>query len=158
VQLEGAKVVKAKEKYNKVFEKLPVYLIEEQAPVTDNPFSKEDPYNKLKQCLLAASGCSKSEKLDSLLNFPKMGANERPSVVLKHLNTLMPQSLEELYMAIYLRVLPDGYREHFSHCQFKTSEELAAVVEGLWEMRGGNPAVVVAVGRAASPRRHQSPA
>jgi hypothetical protein len=46
--------------------------------------------------------------LDSLLNFPKMGVNERPSVVLARLNTLKPASLEELYMAIYLRELPDG--------------------------------------------------
>jgi hypothetical protein len=137
-QLEDAKVVKSKAKYNKVLEKLPVHIIEELAPVTDNPSSFEVPYTKLKQRLLAAYGCSKWEKLDSLLNFPNMGANKQPSVVLKRLNTLMSPSLEELYMAIYLRVLPDGYREHFSHCQFKTAEELAAVVDGLWEMRGGN--------------------
>jgi hypothetical protein len=54
-------------------------------------------------------------------------------------------------MATYLRVLPDGYCEHFSRCQFKTAEELAAVVDGLWEMRGSNLAVVAAVGRSASP-------
>jgi hypothetical protein len=65
--------------------------------------------------------------------------------VLARLNTLKPASLEELYIAIYLRVLPDGYREHFSRCQFKTAEELAAVADGLWEMRGGNPAVVAAL-------------
>jgi hypothetical protein len=111
----------------------------------------------LKERLLAAYGRSKWEKLDSLLNFPKMGVNERPSVVLAHLNTLKPASLEELFCAIYLWVLPDGYREHFSRSQFKTAEELAAVADGLWEMRCGNPAVVVAVGLSASPGRQQSP-
>jgi hypothetical protein len=35
-QLEDAKVVKPKEKYNKVLGKLPVHIIEELAPVTDN--------------------------------------------------------------------------------------------------------------------------
>jgi hypothetical protein len=80
-----------------------------------------------------------------------MGPNERPSVVLARLNTLEPQSLEELYMAIYLRVLPDGYHEHFLWCQFKSAEELAAVADSLWEMRGCNPAVVAAVGHSASP-------
>jgi hypothetical protein len=57
----------------------------------------------------------------------------------------------------YLCVLPDGYRKHFSRCQFKTAEELAAVADGLWEMRGGNPAVVAAVGCSASPGRQQLP-
>jgi hypothetical protein len=100
------------------------------------------------------SKCKSVEKLDSLLNFPKMGANKRPSVVLARLNTLKPQSLEELY----LRVLPDGYHEHFSRCQFKCAMELAAMMDGSWEMRVGNPAVVAAVGRGASPGRQQSPA
>jgi hypothetical protein len=156
-QLEDAKVVKPKDKYNKVVGKLPVNIIEELAPVTDDPSAYADPYTALKERLLAAYGRSKWEKLDSLLSFPKMGAHERPSVVLARLNTLKPASLEELYIAIYLRVLPDGYREHFSRCQFKTAEELANVADGLWEMRGGNPAVVAAVGRSASPGQHQSP-
>jgi hypothetical protein len=134
-----------------------VNIIEEWAPVTDDPSAYADPYTALKERLLAAYGRSKWEKLDSLLNFPKMGVNERPSVVLAHLNTLKPASLEELYMAIYLRVLPDGYREHFSRCQFKTAEELVAVADGLWEMRGSNPAVVAAVASSASPGRQQSP-
>jgi hypothetical protein len=104
--------------------------------------------------LLASYGRSKWEKLDSRLNFPNIQINERPLVLLGRLNTLKPQSLEELYTAILLQVLPDRYRKHFSRCQFKTAEELAA---GLWEMRGGNPAVVVAVGHSASPGQQQSP-
>jgi hypothetical protein len=142
-QLEDAKVVKSKEKYNKVLGKLPVHIIKELAPVVENPSAFEDPYAVLKQFLLAAYDHSKWEKLDSLHNFPKMWANERPSVVLAHLNTLKSQSLEELYMVIYLRVLPDGYRKHFSQCQFKSAEELAAVANSLWEMSGGNTAVEV---------------
>jgi hypothetical protein len=78
-QLEAAKVVKSKEKYNKVLRKLPVHIIEELALVTDNPSLFEDPYTELKQHLLAAYGRSKWEKLDSLLSFPKMGANEPPT-------------------------------------------------------------------------------
>jgi hypothetical protein len=156
-QLEDAKVVKPKDKHNKVLGKLPVHIIEELALVTDDPSAYADPYTALKERLLAAYGRSKWEKLNSLLNFPKMGVNERPSVVLPCLNTLKPASLEELFCAIYLRVLPDGYHEHFSRCQFKTAEELAAVADGLWEMRGGNPAVVVAVGHSASPGWQQSP-
>jgi hypothetical protein len=156
-QLEDTKVVKSKDKYNKVLGKLPVHIIEELALVTDNPSGFKDPYTELKQHLLAAYGRSKWEKLDSLLNFPKMGVNEQPSVVLARLNTLKPQPLEEIYMAIYLRVLLEGYHEHFSGCQFKTAEELAAVADGLWEMRGGNTAVVAAVGCSASPGRQQLP-
>jgi hypothetical protein len=85
-----------------------------------------------------------------------MGANERPSVVLSRLNSLKPATLEELYMAIFLRLLPDSYREHFAHCKLGTGEELAAKADGLWEMRGGNAATVAAVLRPASPCR-QSP-
>jgi hypothetical protein len=156
-QLEDVRVTKPKDRYNKVLGKLPVNIIEELAPVTDDPSAYADPYKALKEHLLAAYGRSKWEKMDSLLASPKMGAHERPSVVLARLNTLKPATLEELYIAIYLRVLPDGYREHFSRCKFQTAEELAAVADGLWEMRGGNPAVVAAVGRSASPGRHQSP-
>jgi hypothetical protein len=91
--------------------------------------------------------------LDSLLSFPKMGANERPSVVLSQLNSLKPATLEELYMAIFLRVLPDSYREHFAHTELRTAEEMAAKADGLWEMRGGAAAMVAAISRPASPRR-----
>jgi hypothetical protein len=87
VQLKGAK-----EKYNKVLGKLLVHIIEELAPVTDNPLLFEDPYAELKQHLLAAYGCSKWEKLDSLLSFPKMGINK--PVELARLITLKQQSLE----------------------------------------------------------------
>jgi hypothetical protein len=128
VQLEDAKVGKSKEKYNKMLGKLTVHIIEELAPVTDNPSLFEDLYTELKHHLLAAYGRSKWEKLDSLLSFPKMGAKEWSLVVLVRLNML--------FMAIYLRVLPDGYCEHFSWCQFKSAEKLVAVTDGLWEMRG----------------------
>jgi hypothetical protein len=156
-QLGDAKVVKPKDRYNKVLGKLPVHIIEKLAPGTDDPSAYADPYTALKERLLAAYGRSNWEKLDSLLNFPKMGVNERLLVVLARLNTLKPASLEELFCAIFLRVLPDRYREHFSRCQFMTAEELAAVADGLWEMRGGNPAVVAAAGRSASPGGQQSP-
>jgi hypothetical protein len=99
-----------------------VHIIEELAPVTDDPSAYADPYIALKECLLAAYGRSNWEKLDSLLNFPKIGVNERPSVVLA-------------CMAIYIWVLPDGYRGHFLQRQFKTAKELVAVADGLWEMR-----------------------
>jgi hypothetical protein len=65
-------------------------------------------------------------------------------VVLGRLNSLKPATLEELYTAIFLRLLPDSYREHFAHCELKTAEELAAKADGLWEMRGGNAATVAA--------------
>jgi hypothetical protein len=94
-------------------------------------------YQELKRRVLAAHGRSRWKKLDSLLSFPKMGANERPSVVLSWLNSLKPATLEELYMAIFLHVLPDSYREHFAHCKLRTGEELAAKADSLWEMRGG---------------------
>jgi hypothetical protein len=42
--LEDAKEVKSKEMYNMVWGKLLVHIIEELAPVTDNPLLFEDPY------------------------------------------------------------------------------------------------------------------
>jgi hypothetical protein len=48
-----------------------------------------------------------------------MGANKRPSVVLSRLKSLKPATLEELYMVIFLHVLPDSYREHFPQCKTK---------------------------------------
>jgi hypothetical protein len=64
-----------------VLGKLPVHIVVELALVTDSPSAFEDPYTALKERLLAAYGRSKWEELDSLLNFLKMGVNERPSVV-----------------------------------------------------------------------------
>jgi hypothetical protein len=84
--------------------------------VTDNPSAFEDPYAKLKQHLIVAFVRSKWEKLDSLLSFPMMWALQSAICGVGLLNTLKPQSLEELFTAIYLQVLPVGYREHFSRC------------------------------------------
>jgi hypothetical protein len=56
-------------------------------------------------------------------------------------------------MAIFLRVLPDSYREHFAHTELRTTEEMAAKADSLWEMQGGAAAMVAAVSHPASPRR-----
>jgi hypothetical protein len=59
-------------------------------------------------------------------------------------------TLEELFMATFLRVLPDGYREHFVQCSLHTAEELAPVADILWEIRSGNAATVVVDHQAAA--------
>jgi hypothetical protein len=69
------------------------------------------------------------------------------------LNSLKPATLEELYMAISLRLLSASYREYFAPRELKTAEELATKGDGLWEMRGSNAAIVAAMGRSDSPRR-----
>jgi hypothetical protein len=151
---EDCNVTNSKQKYNKVLYRLPVAVMESLATLVSNIEDyRGQEYQELKKRVLAAHGRSRWEKLDSLLSFPKMGANKRPSVVLSRLNSLKPATLEELYMAIFLRLLPDSYREHFTHCELGTAEELAAKADGLWEMRGGNAATVAAVLSPASPRR-----
>jgi hypothetical protein len=150
-------VTNQKQKNNKVLYRLPVAVVESRTMLVGNIEDYRGwEYLELKKRVLAAHGRSRCKKLDSLLSFPKIGANERPSVVLSRLNSLKPATLEELYMAIFLRLLPDSYKEHFTPCELGTAEELAAKVDGLWEMRGGNAATVAAVSRPASPRR-QSP-
>jgi hypothetical protein len=91
-KLEDAKVVKLKDRYNKVLWKLLVHIIKELAPVTDDPSAYADPYMALKERLLAVYRHSKCDKLDSLLNFQKMGVNELQSVVLapKHPQARVP--------------------------------------------------------------------
>jgi hypothetical protein len=49
VQLEDAKVINSKEKYNKVLGKFPVHIIEEPALVTNSPLLFENPYGEPKQ-------------------------------------------------------------------------------------------------------------
>jgi hypothetical protein len=83
----------------------------------------------LKSRVLADHGHSRWEKLDSLLTYPKTGANKQPSVVLSRLNSLKPATLEGLHMAIFLRVLHDSYREPFAQCKLQTAEEFAAVAD-----------------------------
>jgi hypothetical protein len=145
---EDCNITSEKQRYNKVLYRLPVAAL---VGNIGNYVGQE--YQELKRRVLAAHGRLRWEKLDSLLSFPKMGANERLSVVLSRLNSLKPATLEELYMAIFLRVLPDSYREHFAHTELRTSEEMAAKANGLWEMRGGTAAMVAAISRPASPRR-----
>jgi hypothetical protein len=148
---EDCNITNERQRYNKVLYRLPVAVVESLATLVNNigNFQGRE-YQELKRRVLAAHGRSRWEKLDSQLSFPKMGANERPSVVLSRLNSLKPANLEELYMAIFLRVLPDSYREHFAHTELRTAEEMAAKADGLWEMRGGAAAMVSC---PASPQR-----
>jgi hypothetical protein len=154
---EDCNVTSSKRKYNKVLYRLPVSVVESLATLVSNIGDYQDrEYQELKKRVLAAHGPSRWEKLDSLLSFPKMGANERPSVVLAWLNSLKLATLEELYMAIFLCLLLDSYREHFALCELKMAEELAAKADGLWEIRCSNVATVATMGHSDSPRR-QSP-
>jgi hypothetical protein len=52
------------------------------------------------------------------------------AAVLARLNSLKPATLEELYMAIFLCLLQDSYREHFAPCELRMAEELAATASG----------------------------
>jgi hypothetical protein len=108
---EDCNITNSKQKYNKVLYRLPVTIVESLATLVSNiEDCRGREYQELKKRVLATHGHSSWEKLDSLLSFPKMGANERPSVVLSRLNSLKPATLEELYMAIFLRLLPNSYR------------------------------------------------
>jgi hypothetical protein len=84
-------VTNQKQKYNKVLYRLPVAVVESLATLASNieDYRRRE-YQELKKRVLAPHGRSRWEKLDSLLSFPKMGANERPSVVLSWLNSLNP--------------------------------------------------------------------
>jgi hypothetical protein len=129
---EDCNVTNSKQRYNKMLYRLPVAVVESLGTLVGSIEDyKGREYQELKKRVLAAHGRSSWEKLDSLLLFPKMGANKRWSVVLAWLNSLKPATLDELYMAIFLRLLPDSYREHFAHCELKTMEELVAKVDGL---------------------------
>jgi hypothetical protein len=123
--------------------RLPVAVVESLATLVSNIGEFLGWENQeLKKRVLAAHGHSRWEKLDS--------------VFLAWLNALKLATLVELNMAIFLCLMPDSYREHFAHCELKTAEELAAKVDGLWEMRGDNAAFVAPVSHPNSPRR-QSP-
>jgi hypothetical protein len=114
---EDCNITNSKQTYNRVLYRLDGAVVESLATLVSNikDFRGRE-YQELKKRVLAAHGRSRWEKLYSLLSFPKIGANERPSVVLSRLNSLKPARLEELYMAIFLRLLPDSYREHLTHC------------------------------------------
>jgi hypothetical protein len=107
---EDCNVTNSKQRYNKVLYRLPMAVMESLATLVSSiEDHKGQEYQELKKRVLAAHDRSRWEKLDSLLSFPKMGA-----------------TLEELYMAIFLCLLPDSYREHFAHCELKMAEELVA--------------------------------
>jgi hypothetical protein len=117
---EDWNIKESKKRYNKVLYRLPMIVVELINTIGDY---KGREYKEMKRRVLTTHGRSRWEKLDSLLAFPKMGANEQPSVVLSRLNNLRPATLEELYMAIFLRVLPDSNREHFdsANCRRRRS-------------------------------------
>jgi hypothetical protein len=129
---EDCTVTNSKQRYNKVLYRLPVAVMESLAMLVSNIEDyRGREYVELKKRVLTAHGRLRWEKLDSLLSFPKMGVNERPSVVLFRLNSLKPATLEELYMAIILRLLPDSYREQFAQCELGTATTIEAVVAAM---------------------------
>jgi hypothetical protein len=95
---EDCNISASKIKYNKVLYWLPVSIIKSLASLINNIADYPGwEYAELKSRILAPHGRSRWEKLDSLLTFPKMGANEWLSVVLSQLNSLKLATLEELY-------------------------------------------------------------
>jgi hypothetical protein len=88
---EDCNITASKRKYNNVLYWLPVSIVQSLASLINNigdyPCRE---YQELKTRVLDAHGRSRWEKLDSLLTFSKMGANERPSVVLSRLNSFKP--------------------------------------------------------------------
>jgi hypothetical protein len=80
---EDCNVINSKQRYNKVLYRLPVAIMESLATLVGSIEEyRGREYKELKKRVLAAHGNSRWEKLDSLLSFPKMGANKRPSVIL----------------------------------------------------------------------------
>jgi hypothetical protein len=66
--------------------KLPVCIIEEMSPAT------EDPYTELKSRIIKAYDCSRWEKLDSVMSHLNMGPNERPLLAMRRLNAMKPKT------------------------------------------------------------------
>jgi hypothetical protein len=127
-----------------------------------DPTLADTSYQLLKTALLCSFGKTKWQMAYALLDHPDLG-DRRPSVMMAEMLSLRYETTapDSLFLALFLRRLPDSIREHLAAADHKTAAEMAAHADILWDARkstsvsslSDSVAAVSLRGRSPTPRR-----
>jgi hypothetical protein len=127
-----------------------------------DPTLADTSYQRLKTALLCSFGKTKWQMAYALLDHPDLG-DRRPSVMMAEMLSLRYETTapDSLFLALFLRCLPDSIREHLAAADHKTAAEMAAHADILWDARkstsvsslSDSVAAVSLRGRSPTPRR-----
>jgi hypothetical protein len=121
----------------------------------------DDPYEQLEAKLTASFQKSPWQKTFELLDMPDLG-DRRPSALMDAMLALLPEDVppNRLFLALFLRRLPEDMRNHLAAQDLATPEAMAAAANRLFDARpqGVTVATVATVAaRPSSPGQRRSP-
>jgi hypothetical protein len=142
-------------KYDYVLMKLPEDLLRSARDlvqsVTDNTL---DAYEQLKYRLLSSYGMSKWQLAGRIIDY-SVAPGARPSTLLDGMMSLLPTGEQPgiLFMALFLKKLPQDVRDHLCSRNFESVREMAVFADQLWDARGSLAYPMVAAIGSKSPER-----
>jgi hypothetical protein len=127
--------------------------------VTDDT---QDAYEQLKYRLLSSYGMSKWQLAGRIIDYA-VAPDARPSSLLDGMLSLLPTGEQPgvLFMALFLKKLPQDVRDHLCSRNFDTVRDMAIFADQMWDARGSLAYPMVAAIGSRSPvrgrRRSKSP-
>jgi hypothetical protein len=96
----------------------------------------DDPYEQLEAKLTASFQKSPSQKTFELLDMPDLG-DRRVSALMDAMLALLPEDVppNRLFLALFLRRLPEDMRNHLAAQDLSTPEAMAAAANRLFDAR-----------------------
>jgi hypothetical protein len=156
-----AKIKSSLTKYDYVLQQLPceVLMTVKELARRVSTGAVDDPYEQLEAKLMASYQKSSWQKTFELLDMPDLG-DRRPSALMDAMLALLPVDVppNRLFLALFLRRLPEDMRNHLAAQDLATPEAMAAAANRLFDARPQPVAVAAVASRQPSPsnRRSQS--
>jgi hypothetical protein len=161
-QFRRARITRPATMYDHVLVKLPESVIMTvRALITGveaDPTQEDESYALLKAALLGSYGKTKWQMAYALLDHPDLG-DRRPSAMMAEMLSLRYETTtpDSLFLALFLRRLPDSIRDHLAAADHKTAAEMAAHADILWDARKSSSVSAVSDSIAAVSLRGRSP-
>ena len=156
----NARITQSRTKFDHVVMRLPEQVsISLRSLLLTMGDSTEDPYEQLRDKLIAKFGKTRWQRAFALLDHPDLG-DRRPSSMMEEMLALLPAGAQPdvLFLALFLRRLPPSMREHLAADDADTAEEMAELADKLWDARNSQSVSAVdaeiAAVRPFSPSRH----
>ena len=115
-----------------------------------------NPYERLKEFLVAAYVPSKWARARRLLRHPPLG-DQKPSALMAQMLALQPpgEHVSTLFLTLFLDRLPQNIRDNLASFNFATARDMAAHADRLWDQRPPDAAALAAL--SLEHRRSPSP-
>lgn len=157
-QFQSSNVHVSRAKFNYALAKLPSDSI---TTIVDllNQITEQDeqPYERLKERLLAIFVPSKWARARQLIKHPPLG-DQRPTALMAQMLSLLPpdEQPQTLFLTLFLDRMPQNIREHLATGTFDTACDMAQYADQLWDARPPDAAAIAAL--AQEHARNVSPA